>query len=214
MWLPQPRARKRTRNLAPTLNKAVPQRHHHRDGAFAPVVLTDADMEPYLAMAADPEVTRYVSPTSIPRASAEAAATHHRGMLETKGYGYWTIEVKADASFAGIILLQDEKFTAAFTPEIEIGWLLPREHWSNGYATDGGPGNTTNEYVLKPLSGYARLGRGTHPALPATSAHRAQPALAGASPNRSVVERVHGRPTTHMRIRAASWSEGNRCRRE
>ncbi len=30
------------------------------------------------------------------------------------------------------------KFTAAFTPAIEVGWLLPREHWGNGYATEGG----------------------------------------------------------------------------
>jgi len=100
--------------------------------------LTDADMEPYLAMAADPEVTRYVSPTPIPRADAEAAATHYRRLLETKGYGYWAIEVNRSASFAGIILLQNVKFTAAFTPAIEVGWLLPREHWGNGYATEGG----------------------------------------------------------------------------
>lgn len=100
--------------------------------------LTDADMEPYLAMAADPEATRYVSPAPMPRAGAEAAATRHRRMLETKGYGYWAIEVNGGASFAGIILLQDVKFTAAFTPAIEVGWLLPRKHWGSGYATEGG----------------------------------------------------------------------------
>ncbi len=100
--------------------------------------LTDADMEPYLAMAADPEVTRYVSPKPIPRASAEAAANHYRRQLEAIGYGYWAIEVNGGASFAGIVLLQDVRFTAAFTPAIEVGWLLPREHWGNGYATEGG----------------------------------------------------------------------------
>jgi len=46
--------------------------------------------------------------------------------------------VNGGSSFAGIILLQDVKFTAAFTPTIEVGWLLPREHWGNGYATEGG----------------------------------------------------------------------------
>lgn len=100
--------------------------------------LTDADMEPYLAMAADPEVMRYVSPTPIPRASAEAAATHYRRLLETKGYGYWAIEVAGGASFAGIILLQDVTFNASFTPAVEVGWLLPRPYWGNGYATEGG----------------------------------------------------------------------------
>jgi RimJ/RimL family protein N-acetyltransferase len=100
--------------------------------------LTDADMEPYLAMAADPEVMRYVSPTPIPRAGVEAAATHYRRLLDTKGYGYWAIEVSGGASFAGIILLHDVKFTAAFAPAMEVGWLLPREHWGKGYATEGG----------------------------------------------------------------------------
>jgi len=100
--------------------------------------LTDADMEPYLAMAADPEVTGYVSPAPISRADAEAAANNYRRLLESKGYGYWAIDVNGGTSFAGIILLQDVKFTAAFAPAIEVGWVLPREHWGNGYATEGG----------------------------------------------------------------------------
>ncbi|MGA2760136.1 MAG: GNAT family N-acetyltransferase [Candidatus Cybelea sp.] len=66
-----------------------------------------------------------------------APATHYRQLLETKGYGYWAIEVNTCASFAGIILLQDVNFTAAFTPAIEVGWVLRREHWGNGYATEG-----------------------------------------------------------------------------
>jgi RimJ/RimL family protein N-acetyltransferase len=48
--------------------------------------MIDADLEPFLTMAADPQVMRYVSPTPIPRASAEAAAKHHGRQLETKGY--------------------------------------------------------------------------------------------------------------------------------
>lgn len=89
--------------------------------------LTDSDMDAYFAMWADPEVMRYVSPTPIPRAGAEAAAKHYTQLLEIKGYGYWAIEVIGGASYAGIILLQDVHFKAAFTPAIEVGWLLPRE---------------------------------------------------------------------------------------
>ena len=99
--------------------------------------LADIDMEPFVAMMADPEVMRYVSPAPIPRAGAEAAFHHYRRFLETKGYGYWAIEVDHGAPFGGVILLQDVEFTAAFTPAIEVGWLLPREHWGNGYATEG-----------------------------------------------------------------------------
>lgn len=100
--------------------------------------LVDTDMESYCAMVADPVVMRYLSPTPIPRASAEAAALHYRQTLATTGYGYWAIEVNGGASFAGIILLHQPEFVAAFTPAIEVGWLLPREHWGKGYATEGG----------------------------------------------------------------------------
>jgi RimJ/RimL family protein N-acetyltransferase len=100
--------------------------------------MIDADLEPFLAMAADSQVMRYVSPTPIPRASAEAAAKHYARQLETKGYGYWAIDARVGPSFAGIILLQDVKDTLPFAPAIEVGWLLPRAHWGKGYATEGG----------------------------------------------------------------------------
>jgi RimJ/RimL family protein N-acetyltransferase len=100
--------------------------------------MTDADMEPFIAMAADPDVMRYVSPVPIARSMAEALATHARRLLDAKGYGYWTIDVTGGAPFGGVILLQDVEFTAAFTPAIEVGWLLPREQWGKGYASEGG----------------------------------------------------------------------------
>jgi RimJ/RimL family protein N-acetyltransferase len=98
---------------------------------------TDADVEPFIAMGTDPEVMRYVTPTVPTPAYAKAAAVHYRQQLETKGYGWWVLEATDAPGFAGIILLQDVEFEAAFTPAIEVGWLLPREQWGKGYATEG-----------------------------------------------------------------------------
>ena len=100
--------------------------------------LIDADIEPLIEMLIDPEVMRHVSPTPVPRESAEAAAMHYRRLREANGYGWWAIERNGGPLFAGIILLQQVKFTAAFTPAVEVGWLLPRAHWGHGYATEGG----------------------------------------------------------------------------
>jgi RimJ/RimL family protein N-acetyltransferase len=100
--------------------------------------LTGDDREAFVGMAAEPAVMRYVSPVPIPRAAAEAAFDYYRRLLETKGYGYWAIDVNGGAPFAGVILLQDVNVAAAFTPAIEVGWLLPTEQWGNGYATEGG----------------------------------------------------------------------------
>jgi ribosomal-protein-alanine N-acetyltransferase len=88
-------------------------------------------------MFTDPAVTEYVSPVPLTREVAEAAAAHYRAVLAAKGYGWWAIQVKDGASFAGAIMLQDLEFPAAFMPAIEVGWALPRASWGLGYATEG-----------------------------------------------------------------------------
>ena len=99
--------------------------------------LNDADMKPFAGMLTNPEVMRYVSPAPVPQADAEVAAAHYRRQQETNGYGWLAMEVTGGASFAGIILLQDVEFQAAFTPALEVGWLLLPDHWGKGYATEG-----------------------------------------------------------------------------
>jgi RimJ/RimL family protein N-acetyltransferase len=110
--------------------------------------LTDADIEPWVAMFTDPDVTQYVLPTPLSRRTAEAAFTHYRQLLATKGYGWWAIELKDGASFVGVILLQDVGFSAAFTPAIEVGWNLPRAYWGNGYATEGASGALNHAFTV------------------------------------------------------------------
>jgi RimJ/RimL family protein N-acetyltransferase len=38
--------------------------------------------------------------------------------------------------FIGFVGLSVPRFTAPFTPCVEIGWRLSREHWGNGYASE------------------------------------------------------------------------------
>ena len=91
------------------------------------------DLEPLVAMVADPEVMQHVSLAPLPRASAEAAFTHYRQMLETKGYGYWVIDVNA-----GIILAGCKLYRRFHTRNRGRLVRLTRERWGNGYATEGG----------------------------------------------------------------------------
>jgi RimJ/RimL family protein N-acetyltransferase len=95
--------------------------------------LTDTDVEPCAAMLTDPDVMQYVSPDPKTRQTAEEGVAHYRQLLATKGFGWWAIDVKDGPAFAGVILLKDVGFKLA----IEVGWLLPRAHWVNGYATEG-----------------------------------------------------------------------------
>jgi RimJ/RimL family protein N-acetyltransferase len=99
--------------------------------------LTDGDIEPWVALFTDPETTRYVTPVPLGRETAEASFGYYRAAFAAKGYGWWAAEKKDDAAFAGAIMLQDVGFTAAFTPAIEVGWVLAPNHRGHGYATEG-----------------------------------------------------------------------------
>jgi RimJ/RimL family protein N-acetyltransferase len=39
--------------------------------------------------------------------------------------------------FVGFVGLSEPDFDALFTPAVEVGWRLGREHWGHGYATEG-----------------------------------------------------------------------------
>jgi ribosomal-protein-alanine N-acetyltransferase len=96
----------------------------------------DSDVEEWVAMSADPRVMEHF-PSTYERAQSEASAARVRAALARNGYGWWAIDVKGGAAFAGVIVLQDIPFEAHFTPAIEVGWWLPYEHWGHGYATEG-----------------------------------------------------------------------------
>jgi RimJ/RimL family protein N-acetyltransferase len=119
--------------------------------------LTDADIEPWVSMFMDPGVMQYVTPALPSRDTAEAAFRHYRELFATKGYGWWAAETKDRASFVGAILLQDVEFTAAFTPAVEVGWMLPRDQWGNGYATEGARAALDHAFTVMKLDEVVAL---------------------------------------------------------
>lgn len=54
-----------------------------------------------------------------------------------EGFGFWAVSIVGGADFIGFIGLHRVKFTAHFTPAIEIGWRLMADYWGKGYATEG-----------------------------------------------------------------------------
>jgi RimJ/RimL family protein N-acetyltransferase len=94
-----------------------------------------ADLEPFAALNADPEVMRHF-PAPLDRASSDALAQRERRKIAEQGWGLWAVEVVDAAPFIGFVGLNEPSFHAHFTPAVEIGWRLARDHWGNGYATE------------------------------------------------------------------------------
>jgi ribosomal-protein-alanine N-acetyltransferase len=95
----------------------------------------DADLDPFAALNADPEVMRFLGPT-LRRKESDALAGRYWAELAEHGYGRWAVEVVDGAPFAGWVGLSEPSFSAHFTPVIQVGWRLARPHWGLGYATE------------------------------------------------------------------------------
>ncbi len=95
----------------------------------------EADLDPFAAMNADPEVMEFF-PRPLERAESEAAVARIREHLASQGFGLWAVEVPGVAGFIGFVGLAIPRFEAPFTPCVEIGWRLARAYWGRGYATE------------------------------------------------------------------------------
>lgn len=96
----------------------------------------ESDRQPFARMNADPRVMEFFpEPLSLD----ESNQLVHRieAHFEEHGFGPYAVELIEDHSFIGYIGLAVPKFSAHFTPCVEIGWRLAASHWGRGLATEG-----------------------------------------------------------------------------
>jgi RimJ/RimL family protein N-acetyltransferase len=86
-------------------------------------------------MNADPRVMEFF-PKLLDRAESDALAARIRDAFARRGFGLWAVEVPGVADFIGFVGLTVPHFEAHFTPCVEIGWRLARDHWGHGYASE------------------------------------------------------------------------------
>lgn len=147
----------------------------------------DTDLPAYAALNADPEVRRWF-PGTLTRAQSDDEAARLRNHIEAHGFGFWAVEVPGVAPFVGAVGLKHVHFVAPFTPAVEAGWRLAREHWGKGYAAEAAraalahgfgplglveivafavPGNLASRRVMERIGmRHDPAGDFDHPALP------------------------------------------------
>ena len=96
----------------------------------------DSDREPFARLNADPRVMEFFPQPLVPEQS-NAFIEQIEADFQQRGFGLCAAELIDDHSFIGYIGLSVPKFTAHFTPCVEIGWRLSAEHWGRGLATEG-----------------------------------------------------------------------------
>lgn len=97
--------------------------------------LGENHFDAYAAMLADPENTRWVgSGEPLDRINAWRSMAMLIGHWQLRGFGMWAVERRSDGAFLGRVgLMRPEGW-----PDIELGWMLCREHRHHGYATEAG----------------------------------------------------------------------------
>jgi len=92
------------------------------------------DLDAYAAIVADGEVMRYMSSGPVDRAAAWRELALFAGHRELRG---WSQAAVVERSTGRVIgrggLWQPEGW-----PGLEVGWMLARAAWGNGYATELG----------------------------------------------------------------------------
>jgi len=94
---------------------------------------TDADLEPFAAMNADPVVMEHMQGLMSAEAS-DAFANRIEAHWEEHGWGLWAVEVPDVAPFVGYVGLWPAHYVA--DGMVEVGWRLASAHWGHGYATE------------------------------------------------------------------------------
>jgi ribosomal-protein-alanine N-acetyltransferase len=109
----------------------------------------EADLEPFAALNGDPDVMEHF-PNTLSRDETAAMIERIEASFVNNLLGLWAVEEIEGGDFVGFVGLSRPKFEAHFTPCVEVGWRLAKQHWGKGFALEAARASLDD--------GYKRLG--------------------------------------------------------
>ena len=94
---------------------------------------TEADLEPFAALNADPRVMEHF-PSTLSREESDALVGRIEEGFAAHGFGLWAVEV--DGALIGFTGLSVPRRDVGLGPVVEVGWRLAASAWGRGYATE------------------------------------------------------------------------------
>lgn len=96
----------------------------------------DTDLPKMTAINSDAEVMKHFPSIQTTQQTQEFIA-RMQSQFVAKGFCYFAVETIEKNEFIGFIGISQQTYEADFTPCIDIGWRIAKQHWSLGYATEG-----------------------------------------------------------------------------
>jgi RimJ/RimL family protein N-acetyltransferase len=95
------------------------------------------DLDAMAAIWSDPEVMRHIGEGQTrDRAASEALLARLGRHWDEHGFGMWAVVPRGSDEPVGWAGLAVPTFLPAVLPAVEVGWLLARSAWGQGYATE------------------------------------------------------------------------------
>jgi RimJ/RimL family protein N-acetyltransferase len=104
--------------------------------------LHETDLDAHAALLGDPETVRFLGGHIVSREDAWRKLLSGFGMWAILGFGYWTVEDRADGTYLGQVGFAD--FKRGVMPPVEglpeMGWMLSPRAQGKGIATEAALG--------------------------------------------------------------------------
>jgi RimJ/RimL family protein N-acetyltransferase len=110
---------------------------------------TDRDRPALAVLNGDPRVGEWLSGPMTPEEN-DALVDRVLAHIAEHGFGFWTVERKADGAVIGMAGLLAMGAELPPGPALEVGWRLSPDAWGHGYATEAARGAVDWGFANRP----------------------------------------------------------------